>query len=155
MKFFMMCIMLLVNTGCSGVGYDLAMNTAAGAFGNMLDRRMEDTLGNDAGLSDEKLDGKITKKLGRGEVMIKLKGSQAAAPASGSATNLGNATMVRVYNSHATTAYLVTVTTADEAAVIGTFTLAAGAVEYVDKNNTDEIFAANAAVLLTSVIVVG
>lgn len=156
MKFFIMCIMLMVNIGCSGVAYDLAMNTAAGAFGNMLDRRMEDQLGNDAGLSDEKLDGKITKKLGRGEVMIKIKGTETAAPTTtGAGTNLGNATMVRVYNSHATTAHLVTVTTADEASVIGTFTLAAGAVEYVDKNNTDEIFAANAAVLLTSVIVVG
>ena len=87
--------------------------------------------------------------------MIKLKGAQAAAPASGSATNLSNATMVRVYNAHASTEYLVTVTNADEAAVLGTFTLAAGAVEYVDKNTTDEIFAAHAEILLTSVIVVG
>ena len=151
-KNFIMCGIFIMSTGCSAA-YDLAMNTAAGAFGNMLDRRMEDKLGNDAGLSDEKLDGKITKKI-RGGVMIKLKGSQAAAPASGSATSLGNATMVRVYNS-GTTARLVTITTADEAAVIGTFTLAGGAVEYVDKNNTDEIFAAHAEILLTSVIVVG
>lgn len=52
------CILL---TGCGTVG-ELALNTAAGALGNMLDRRVEDKLGNDAGLSDEKLDGKITKK---------------------------------------------------------------------------------------------
>ena len=150
-KNFIMCGIFIMSTGCSAA-YDLAMNTAAGAFGNMLDRRMEDKLGNDAGLSDEKLDGKITKKI-RGGVMIKLKGSQAAAPASGSATSLGNATMVRVYNS-GSTARLVTVQLADNTA-IGTFTLAGGAVEYVDKNNTDEIFAAHAEILLTSVIVVG
>ena len=86
--------------------------------------------------------------------MIKIKGTETAAPASGSATNLGNATLVRCYKSSGT-ARLVSITSADEAAVIGTFTLDGKAVEYVDKNNTDEIFAANAAILLTSVIVVG
>ena len=91
--------------------------------------------------------------------MIKFTGSagstEAAAPASGSATNLNNATMVRVYNSHASTAYLVTVTNADEAAVLGTFTLAGKQVEYVDKDITDEIFAANTNIKLTSVVVMG
>ena len=86
--------------------------------------------------------------------MIKLKGAQAAAPASGSATSLGNATMVRCYNS-GSTARLITVTNADEAAVLGTFTLAGGAVEYVDKNITDEIFAAHADIKLASVVVMG
>ncbi len=149
---FIMCGIFIMSTGCSAA-YDLAMNTAAGAFGNMLDRRMEDKLGNDAGLSDEKLDGKITKKI-RGGVMIKVKGTETAAPTStGAGTNLGNATMVRVYNS-GSTARLVTVQLADNTA-IGTFTLAGGAVEYVDKNNTDEIFAAHAEILLTSVIIVG
>ena len=87
--------------------------------------------------------------------MIKLNGSQTDAPASGSATNLSNATMVRVYNSHASTEYLVTVTNADEAAVLGTFTLAGKQVEYVDKDITDEIFAANTNIKLTSVVVMG
>ena len=86
--------------------------------------------------------------------MIKLKGSQTAAPASGSATNLGNATMIRCYNS-GSTARLITVTNADEAATLGTFTLDAKAVEYVDKDITDEIFAAHAEILLTSVVVMG
>ena len=86
--------------------------------------------------------------------MIKLKGAQAAAPASGSATSLGSATMVRCYNS-GSAIRLITVTTADEAAVLGTFTLDAKAVEYVDKDITDEIFATHAEILLTSVIVVG
>ena len=38
----------------------------------------------------------------RSKKMIKLKGAQAAAPASGSATSLGSATMVRCYNSGST-----------------------------------------------------
>ena len=63
--------------------------------------------------------------------------------------------MVRVYNAHASTEYLVTVTNADEAAVLGTFTLAGKQVEYVDKDITDEIFAANTNIKLTSVVVMG
>ena len=86
--------------------------------------------------------------------MIKLKGAQAAAPASGSATSLGSATMVRCYNS-GSTIRLITVTPADEAAVLGTFTLAGKQVEYVDKDITDEIFAANTNIKLTSVVVMG
>ena len=148
---FIMCSIFIMSTGCAAM-VDLAVGTAGGALGNMVDRRVEDQLGNDAGLSDEKLDGKITKR--RGEVMIKIKGTETAAPTStGAGTNLSNATMVRVYNS-GSTARLVTVQLADNTA-IGTFTLAGGAVEYVDKNNTDEIFAAHAEILLTSVIVVG
>jgi hypothetical protein len=86
--------------------------------------------------------------------MFKVKGTEAAAPTStGAGSNVGNATMVRCYNS-GSTARLVTVQLADNTA-IGTFTLAAGAVEYVDKDNTDEIFAAHAEVLLTSVVVMG
>ena len=150
-KSFVMCSIFIMSTGCAAM-VDLAVGTAGGALGNMVDRRVEDQLGNDAGLSDDKLDGKITKR--RGEVMIKIKGTETAAPTStGAGTNLSNATMVRVYNS-GSTARLVTVQLADNTA-IGTFTLAGGAVEYVDKNNTDEIFAAHAEILLTSVIVVG
>ena len=148
---FIMCSIFIMSTGCAAM-VDLTVGTAGGALGNMIDRRVEDALGNDAGLSDDKLDGKITKR--RGEVMIKIKGTETAAPTStGAGTNLSNATMVRVYNS-GSTPRLVTVQLADNTA-IGTFTLAGGAVEYVDKNNTDEIFAAHAEILLTSVIVVG
>ena len=81
-------------------------------------------------------------------------GTEVAAPASGSGDNLDNATMVRVYNSGGT-ARLVTVTNKDEATVLGTFTLGAGQVEYVDKNITDEMFAAHADLKLASVIVMG
>ena len=58
-KYILLTFFLI--TGCATAG-ELALNTAAGAIGNMIDRRVEDKLGNDAGLSDEKLDGKITKK---------------------------------------------------------------------------------------------
>ena len=58
---FIMCGIFIMCTGCSAM-VDLAVGTAGGALGNMIDRRVEDMLGNDAGMSDEKLDGKITKK---------------------------------------------------------------------------------------------
>ena len=58
-KILLFCIMLIM--GCTTAG-ELVLNTAAGALGNMIDRRVEDKLCNDAGLSDEKLDGKISKK---------------------------------------------------------------------------------------------
>ena len=86
--------------------------------------------------------------------MIKVIGTEQAAPtSSGAGTNLGNASMIRCYNSGGTDR-LITIQLADNTA-IGTFTLAGGAVEYVDKNITDEIFAAHAEILLTSVVVMG
>jgi len=86
--------------------------------------------------------------------MIKVVGTEAAAPTStGAGTNLSNATMVRCYNQGGT-ARLITVQLANNTA-IGTFTLGAGAVEYVDKNNTDEIFAAHADIKISSVVVMG
>ena len=85
--------------------------------------------------------------------MIKVKGTEAAAPTStGAGTNVGNATMVRCYNSGGTDR-LVTVQQADNT-LIGTFTLKTKEVEYVDKDHTHEIFAAHADILLASVIVV-
>ena len=54
-------IFMLVQISCSTVG-ELALNTAAGALGNMLDRRVDDKSGNDAGLSDQKLDSKLAQK---------------------------------------------------------------------------------------------
>lgn len=81
---------------------------------------------------------------------LKLKGSEAAAGVgTGNGSNVGSATLVRVYNSD-TAAHLVTLETSG-AATIGTFTLASGASEFVVKDPTDEIFAANAAVLLVGV----
>ena len=86
--------------------------------------------------------------------MIKVVGTEAAAPtSSGAGTNLGNATMVRCYNSGGTDR-LITVQLADNT-LIGTFTLKTKEVEYVDKNITDEMFAAHADILFTSVVVMG
>ena len=77
--------------------------------------------------------------------------SKESAPASGSATNLNNATHVRVYNYHESTPYLVTITNKDEDTILESFTLNASEVAYVDKEATDEIFAANAEVKCVSV----
>lgn len=60
MKIFIMCIIFIMSIGCAAM-VDLVVGTVGGALGNMIDRRVEDMLGNDAGMSDEKLDGKITK----------------------------------------------------------------------------------------------
>ena len=48
-------------TGCTTVA-EVSLNALGGALGNMLDRRMEDKLGNDAGLSDEKLEPILKKE---------------------------------------------------------------------------------------------
>ena len=87
--------------------------------------------------------------------MIKIKGSEIAGGGTdaGDGINVGLATMVRCTNP---TEFdkLITITTADEAATIGTFTIGQDQTEYVDKDHTDEIFAAHADILLASVIVV-
>jgi hypothetical protein len=56
----LLIILMFVQISCSAIG-ELALNTAAGALGSMLDRRVEDKIGNDAGLSDQKLKGKLKK----------------------------------------------------------------------------------------------
>ena len=43
--------------GCSSIG-ELATNTIAGALGNMLDRRVDGKLGNNAQIIDEELENK-------------------------------------------------------------------------------------------------
>ena len=95
-----------------------------------------------------------TQQLIRSNTMIKVAGTASPATTThGASTNIDKATMVRCYNSGGT-ARLITVQLADNTA-IGTFTLAAGAVEYVDKNITDEIFAAHADIKISSVVVMG
>ena len=54
-------IFMLVQISCSTVG-ELALNTAAGALGKILDRRVDDKSGNDSGLSDQKQDSKFAQK---------------------------------------------------------------------------------------------
>ena len=86
--------------------------------------------------------------------MIKVIGDEIPAPTStGAGDNIGNATMVRCYNSGGTDR-LITVQLADNTR-IGRFTLKTKEVEYVDKNITDEMFAAHADILFTSVVVMG
>lgn len=50
-------IVYILIAGCSSIG-ELAANTIAGALGNMLDRRAEGQLGNDAQKIDENLEHK-------------------------------------------------------------------------------------------------
>ena len=81
---------------------------------------------------------------------LKLKGSEAAAGTSSTnGSSLGSATLVRVHNS-GTTERLVSLETS-AAALIGTFTIAGGGTEYLEKDPTDEVFAAHAEILLVRV----
>ena len=86
--------------------------------------------------------------------MIKIIGDEIPAPTStGTGTSVGNATMVRCFNSGGTDR-LITVQLADNTR-IGRFTLRQYTVEYVDKNITDEIYGSTATALFSSVIVMG
>ena len=77
---------------------------------------------------------------------IKLLGSEAACGVStGNGSNFGLTSAVRLHNSGAT-ARVVTVETSANV-TIGTFTLGVGASEVVQKNPTDEVFAAHAEIL--------
>ncbi len=62
---FVLILILLTQLGCSTI-VDLTVQSIAGAvggaLGNMADRRIEEKLGNDAGLSDEKLEPKLKKE---------------------------------------------------------------------------------------------
>ncbi len=87
-------------------------------------------------------------------MILKLKGSQSAAPTgSGTATNMSKATCVRVFNSGST----VRLVTLEESGGtdIGTFSVAGGATEYLEKEPTDQIFAAHADIKLTAVALKG
>ena len=82
--------------------------------------------------------------------MIKALGASAAAGTSmTNGSNVDKGTCVRAVN-NTTTNHLVTVETAGNV-IIGSFQLAGGSDIYVEKDPTDEIFAANAGVLLTKV----
>ena len=73
----------------------------------------------------------------------KVLGSEAACGTSTTnGSNFGSATVVRLYNSNAS-AQLVSIENSSNS-LIGTFTLSAGTTEFVEKNASDEIFAASA-----------
>jgi hypothetical protein len=76
-----------------------------------------------------------------------VKGAEAACPtATGTASTFGNATVVRLIN-NGSTARLVTVVEEADGTVVGSFTMPGNTVEYVEKDPSYAIFAANAAVL--------
>jgi len=76
-----------------------------------------------------------------------IKGAEAACPTTtGTASTFGSATVVRLINNSGT-ARLVTVVEEQDGTVVGSFTLAGNAVEFVEKKATFAIFAANADVL--------
>ena len=81
---------------------------------------------------------------------LRLKGSEVAAGTSSTnGSNVGLTTLVRVHNGGGTRRLVSLETSA--AALIGTFTIGANDTEYLDKNATDEVFAANADVLLVGI----
>ena len=75
------------------------------------------------------------------------KGAEIACPTTtGTATSFTQATVVRLVNTHSSN-HLVTVVETQTGSVIGSFTLPTGAVEYLEKNPNQCVFAANAGVL--------
>ena len=75
------------------------------------------------------------------------KGAEAACPTTtGTATSFSEATVVRLVNTHSGN-HLVTVVETQSGTVIGSFTMPTGAVEYLEKNPTQCVFAANAGVV--------
>ena len=82
-----------------------------------------------------------------------LKGTEAAAgTGSGTASNVGSARVVRCVNTNATTDYLVTLEEAG-GTDIGTFTLDGQQEAIIQKDPSDKLFAANAAVLAVGVAI--
>ncbi len=75
-----------------------------------------------------------------------IKGAEAAcATATGSASTFGSATVVRLVNTD-TSAHLVTLVESANGNAVGSFTMPAGSVEFLEKVSTYAIFAANAGV---------
>ena len=75
-----------------------------------------------------------------------IKGAEAASPTStGAASTFGSATVVRLVNTD-TSAHLVTLVEAANGTVVGSFTMPASSVEFLEKVGTYAIFAANAGV---------
>ena len=75
-----------------------------------------------------------------------IKGAEAAcATSTGAASTFGSATVVRLVNTD-TSAHLVTLVEEANGTVVGSFTMPAGSVEFLEKVSTYAIFAANAGV---------
>ena len=75
-----------------------------------------------------------------------IKGAEAAcATSTGAAATFGSATVLRLVNTD-TDAHLVTLVEEANGTVVGSFTMPAGSVEFLEKVSTSPIFAANAGV---------
>lgn len=75
-----------------------------------------------------------------------LLGAEAALPTTvGAASSFSQATVVRLYNSSASTAHLVTLLNSEYQG-IGSMTIPAGTTEFIEKNHGDLLLAANAEV---------
>ena len=82
-----------------------------------------------------------------------LKGTEAAAPTgSGTASTVGSARIVRCINTCTTTEYLVTLEESG-GTDIGTFTLDGQQEAIIQKDPSDQLFAANAAVMAVGVAI--
>jgi hypothetical protein len=78
---------------------------------------------------------------------IKILGSEAALPTTtGTATSFSEATVVRLVNTSTTDDYLVTVIESQSGPGIGSFTLLRQSIEYLQKQSSHCVLAANAAV---------
>ena len=86
---------------------------------------------------------------------INVKGAQIDAPtSSGAASNVSNARCMYVINTGSTVRLVTIQDDAGSPTTLGTFSIGAGASLFVEKNPTDEIFAANAEVKITPVAMV-
>ena len=75
------------------------------------------------------------------------KGAEAALPTTtGTAVSFSSATVVRLVNTHSSN-HLITLVDAPSGTVVGSFTMPTGTVEYLEKNPSQYVFAANAGVL--------
>ena len=76
-----------------------------------------------------------------------IKGAEAALPtASGSASNFDNATVVRLVNTVTNADHLVTVVETQGGTTVGSFTMPSASVEFLEKQVSHCVFAANAGV---------
>lgn len=81
-----------------------------------------------------------------------LKGAEAALPATvGTASSLSNARVVRIVNTAASADHLVTIQDTAGGTTLGSFTIMRSTTEVFEKEPTDVVFAANAAVRFTAV----
>tara|TARA_B100001113_G_scaffold301509_1_gene260584 strand:+ start:355 stop:627 length:273 start_codon:yes stop_codon:yes gene_type:complete len=86
---------------------------------------------------------------------IDVKGAQIDAPtSSGAASNVSKATCMYVINVGSTVRLVTIQDDAGSPTTLGSFSIGAGASHFVEKNPTDEIFAAHADVKITPVAMV-